>query len=186
MSERERTSSPRREGAGAGTGPRRPSLERGEVAGAGLVRLAWIGVVITCASSVGNALTGDRDAYVLSAAPNLVLFALGCGAFLWAFALAVERSRAELIGIGGLFFLSGCAPAGVQRSMLAALAVQTTVPVAVAVVRPFTAFAVLAPMWALGLAGLWGARHGVFLARGDGPDGVGSEPGPRGRPDAPD
>lgn len=151
--------------------------------GALLVGLAWAGALVTSATSVANALTGDRDSYALSAAPNLVLFALGCGAFLWALAVAVERSRTEAIGVGGLFFLSGCAPARVQRSMLGALTVQAAVPVVVAVVRPFTAFAVLAPTWALGLAGLWGARHGTFPPR---TDAEGGGAGARGGHDAPD
>lgn len=164
---------------------RSPGPEGGDDAGL-LVSLAWIGTAITCVSSIVNAVTGDRSAYALSAAPALVLFTLGCGAFLWAFAVAVERSRTEAIGVGGLFFLAGCAPVRVQRSMLAAVAVQATVPVVVAVIRPFTAFAVLAPMWALGLAGLWGARHGTFPPRADATSGGERGPAaPRPR-DAPD
>ncbi|HEX7135408.1 MAG TPA: hypothetical protein VF228_22725, partial [Iamia sp.] len=143
--------------------------------GRNLIRLSWAGTAITCVTSVANALTGDRDHYALSAAPALVMLALGCVAFLWAFAVAVERSRTEEIGVGGLFFLEGCAPRRVQVLMIASVAVQTVVPLAVAVVRPFTAFAVLAPVWSLGLAGLWGARHGTFPPRrgpgdADGPD----------------
>lgn len=165
----------------------RPAGAPGEAAdGALLVRLAWIGTAVTCVTSIANAQTGDRDAYALSAAPALIMFALGSVAFFWAFLVAVERSRTEAIGVGGLFFLAGCAPARIQRSMLAALAVQATVPVAVAVVRPFTAFAVLAPMWTLGLAGLWGARHGTFPARVD-DRGAAPQPGGAPRPpDAPD
>ncbi|HEV7723109.1 MAG TPA: hypothetical protein VGO60_17590 [Iamia sp.] len=140
-----------------------------------LIRLSWAGTAITGATSVVNAVTGDRDHYALSAAPALVLLALGSVAFLWAFAIAVERSRTEEIGVGGLFFLEGCAPRRVQLAMMASVAVQTVVPLGVAFVRPFTAFAVLAPVWALGLAGLWGARHGTFPPRrrpgdADGPD----------------
>lgn len=154
--------------------------ERTRVGGDGrpgllLVRLSWIGTAITCVTSVANAITGDRDHYALSAAPALVLLLLGSGAFLWAFAVAVERSRTEEIGVGGLFFLEGCAPRRVQVVMMASVAVQLAVPLAVAVARPFTAFAVLAPVWSLGLAGLWGARHGTFPPRrrpddADGPD----------------
>lgn len=145
-------------------------------AGRALIRLSWIGTVISCVTSIANAATGDRNDYVLSAAPALVMLLVGSGAFLWAFALAVERSRTEEIGVGGLFFLEGCAPRRVQLVMMASVAVQTIVPLTVAVIRPFTAFAVLAPVWSLGLAGLWGARHGTFPPRrradpdADGPD----------------
>ncbi|HMJ77974.1 MAG TPA: hypothetical protein VK507_18475, partial [Iamia sp.] len=147
----------------------------GATPGRMLIRLSWAGTVITCVTSVVNAATGDRDHYALSAAPALVLLALGSVAFLWAFAIAVERSRTEEIGVGGLFFLEGCAPRRVQMAMMASVAVQTVVPLGVAFVRPFTAFAVLAPVWSLGLAGLWGARHGTFPPRrrpgaADGPD----------------
>ena len=160
-----------RERPGERGGAARPG-ERAEQPGRTLIRLSWAGTAVSCVTSVANALTGDRDHYALSAGPALVLLAVGSGAFLWAFALAVERSRAEEIGVGGLFFLEGCAPRRVQVVMMASVAVQTIVPLAVAVVRPFTAFAVLAPVWSLGLAGLWGARHGTFP--------------PRRRPDEPD
>ena len=133
--------------------------------GSTLVRLSWAGTLISCATSIANAATGSRREYWLSAAPALVLLALGCVAFLWAFAVAVERSRTEEIGVGGLFFLEGCAPRRAQLVMMASVAVQTVVPLVVAIIRPFTAFAVLAPVWSLGLAGLWGARHGTFPPR---------------------
>lgn len=133
--------------------------------GSALIRLSWAGTAVSCATAAANALTGDRDDYWLSAAPALVMLVLGSVAMLAAFAIAVERSRTEAIGVGGLYFLSGCAPARVQRTMLASLAVQTAVPLAITVARPFVAFSVLAPVWALGLAGLWGARHGTFPPR---------------------
>lgn len=138
--------------------------------GSTLIWLSWAGTLISCVTSIANAITGDRKDYWLSAAPALVLLALGCVAFLWAFAVAVERSRTEAIGVGGLFFLEGCAPRRVQLVMMASVAVQTVVPLGVAIFRPFTAFAVLAPVWALGLAGLWGARHGTFPPRSDAAD----------------
>ena len=98
---------------------------------------------------------------------SLVLFAVGCVTFLWAFAIAVNRSRTDAIGIGGLFFLQDSAPRPVQVRLLGALAVQVVVAVATAAVHPFTsqAFAVLAPMFGLGMAGLWGARYGHFEPR---------------------
>ena len=94
------------------------------------------------------------------------------GLFLWAFAVAVDRSRSDAIGIGGLFFLQGSAPRAVQVRLLGSLAVQATVAVGTAAVHPFTsqAFAVLAPMFGVGLAGLWGARYGRFEPRSAGAD----------------
>jgi hypothetical protein len=116
--------------------------------------------------AVASAVALDR-LKVMVVVVSLVLFAVGCIAFLWAYAIAVNRSRTDAIGIGGLFFLQGSAPRAVQVRLLGALAVQVVVAVATAAVHPFTsqAFAVLAPMFGLGLAGLWGARHGRFGPR---------------------
>jgi hypothetical protein len=104
----------------------------------------------------------------LSVPVDLVLFAAGCGAFLWAYALAIGRSRYETITMGGLFFLGeGVAPAEVTRLLRGALGVQVVVAVTAAAVRPFTAlaFSVLVPMLGLGLIALWAARHGRFSAK---------------------
>jgi hypothetical protein len=104
----------------------------------------------------------------LSVPVDLVLFAAGCGAFLWAYALAIGRSRYETLTMAGLFFLSeGVAPPDVTRLLRGALAVQVVVAVAAASVRPFTAlaFSVLVPMLGLGLMALWAARHGRFPSK---------------------
>jgi hypothetical protein len=99
---------------------------------------------------------------------DLVLFAVGCGAFVWAYVLAIGRSRYEVLTMGGVFFLGdGVAPPDVTRLLRGALAVQVVVAVAVAAARPFTAlaFSVLVPVLGLGLMALWGARHGRFPAK---------------------
>jgi hypothetical protein len=102
---------------------------------------------------------------LVSVVVDLVLFAAGCAAFLWAYAVAVARSRYEALTMGGVFFLAGSsAPAPVARTLRLTLVAQVAVAVAVASVRPFTAlaFAVLVPMLGVGLMALWGARHGRF------------------------
>jgi len=98
---------------------------------------------------------------------SLIGFAVGSATFLWAFAVAVSRSRTEAIGMGGLYFLSGAAPRRVQVVVLALWVVQIVVAFVVASLGVFTgaAFALLAPMWGIGLAGVWGARHGSFPPR---------------------
>ncbi len=97
----------------------------------------------------------------------LGMFAVGCIVFLWAFAVAVGRSRTDAIGIGGLFFLAGSAPRGVQFTLMGSLAVQVMVAIATASARIFTtlAFGSLAPMMGLAMAGLWGAKFGRFGPR---------------------
>ena len=108
---------------------------------------AWVGVLI-----------------VFSA----VLFIAGSVACLWAFALAVQRSRAVEIAPTQLYFLTGgCAPAAVRNRFMALLAIQVVVGLIAAGIRPFTgvAFGILVPMFGLGASGLWAARNGVFPDR---------------------
>jgi hypothetical protein len=106
---------------------------------------------------------------VLAAGWSLLLFAAGCGLFLWAYAIAVQRSRIDAVGIDGLFFLTGTAPPPVRRRFLGLLAAQSLLSIIAAASRPFTAvaFGVLAPIFGLGIQGLWAARHGRFEPRHD-------------------
>lgn len=135
-----------------------------------LVRIDWWGTWAFVVSAVLATIAPDLF-WVPALVVALVLFAVGCVVFLMAFARAVERSRYDAIGVGGLYFLAGSAPARIRRSFLLALAVQVIVGLATASIRIFTslAFGVLVPMWGLGLAGLWGARHGEFPPRSDAP-----------------
>ena len=137
-----------------------------DVPGARLIRTSDVVTVAFSVVAVASALALDRLKGLIVVV-SLVLFAVGCVTFLWAFAIAVNRSRTDAIGIGGLFFLQDSAPRPVQVRLLGALAVQVVVAVATAAVHPFTsqAFAVLAPMFGLGMAGLWGARYGHFEPR---------------------
>ena len=123
--------------------------------------------VFVVASALAVVLPEDvRLGYVVLC---LVLFAVGIVVFLMAFFTAVERSRQDAIGIGGLYFLAGSAPVRVQVTMMSMFGVQSVTAVTAASLRPFTslAVAVLVPMFGLGLAGLWGARYGVFESRFD-------------------
>jgi hypothetical protein len=163
-------------------GPGRPDDDRsGDVAGAdrdglrpspgaGRDRICRVAVWTTAVFVVVSALAAAwPDTFLpLSVPVDLVLFAAGCGAFLWAYALAIGRSRYETVTMGGLFFLGeGVAPEDVTRLLRGVLGAQVVVAVAAAAARPFTAlaFSVLAPMLGLGLMALWAARHGRFAAR---------------------
>ena len=128
-----------------------------------IVRASTTGTAVFVVTSAGAVLVGGTLRAV-AVAVYLGLFTLGCGAFLWAFFVALERSRTVAIGIGGLFFLAGCAQPGVRRRMMVLFAVQVVVGVAAASAVPYTAVAasVLVPVYGLGLAGLWGAHHGRF------------------------
>ena len=135
-------------------------------AGKELINGAWVGTAAFAVTAIAAAAAPDQlriPALVVA----LVLFGLGCIAFLWGFAVAVGRSRTDEIGIGGLFFLAGSAPAEARRPLLLALTIQIVVAFATAAVRPFTslAFGILVPVFGLGVSGLWGARHGSFPQR---------------------
>ena len=100
---------------------------------------------------------------------SLALFGLGCLAFVAGFWHAVQRSRIEEISLGGmlLFTHQGAPPKKVRNAFLSLLAVESVIALVGASLKPFTelAFGILAPMFALGLGCLWGARYGRFPER---------------------
>lgn len=133
---------------------------------------SWLGTTVTVVAALATVAVRRRSFDTVVVIPSLVFFALGCAAFLWAFGLAVGRSRYEEIGMGGLFFASGSAPTSVRNQLMGSWAAQVVVAMGTAFARPFTAqaFVVLAPMFGLGVAGLWGAMHGTFAPRAVAPD----------------
>lgn len=135
--------------------------------GAGLLNLTALGTGALVVTSTAAAALPDTFG-VVHAALSCGLFVTGTGGLLWAYWLGVARSRTEDVNLGGLFFLSApAAPHRERRRFRLALIVEIVVVVAAAAMRPFTvvAFGVLAPMFALGLMGLWGGRHAVFPPR---------------------
>jgi hypothetical protein len=135
-------------------------------AGAGLVNLDFAGTGLFVGSGALGVAFPDQLG-VPSAVVAGALFTIGCASFLWAYAVAVSRSRTDLIGIGGLFFLAGTAPKVVRFRLRIAFAVQIVTAIATASIRPYTvaAFGILVPVFGLGLMGLWGARFGTFHPR---------------------
>ena len=133
---------------------------------AGLVRASDVGTVVFAVVAVISAIDLRQLKAVIVVVAGL-WFLAGCLGYGWAFATAVERSRTDEISMGGLFFLQGSAPRDVQVRLYLALTVQIVVAVATAAARPFTsqAFAVLGPMFGLGVMALWGARFGQFPPR---------------------
>lgn len=137
-----------------------------EAPGAGIVRAS---LVVTAAFTVVASLAAAFPGVLARpvAVVDGVLFVAGCVVFVMAFAHAVGRSRTEVLSVAGIWFLAGSAPAAVRRPLLGAVAVQTVVAVVTASIRLYTpvAFGILVPLLGLGLAGLWGARHGRFPER---------------------
>jgi hypothetical protein len=137
--------------------------------GDGLVNLAFAGTGALVGTSIAGAVLPDTFG-IVHAILSTLLFAVGTGALLWAYALGVSRSRTVVVTLSGLFFLSGgAAPPDTRRRLRIALAVEVVVVVAAAAIRPFTevAFGILAPMFGLGLMAMWGGRFGSFPAKGD-------------------
>jgi len=140
----------------AGTGP-----------GDGIIRASQWGTAVFVVVAVAAAVAPDAFG-VTALVLDIALFGAGCVLFGLAFLRAAERSRTDAIGIGGLFFLAGdVAPTDVRRRLVGALVVQAVVGLATAGVRPYTNLAAgtLVPVFALGLCGLWAARHGRFEPR---------------------
>jgi hypothetical protein len=137
------------------------------VPGRRLIQFSIVGTVLFTVVSVVEVIVQGWTRPV-AVIVDLVLFGIGCTAFLGAYAIAIGRSRTEEIGVASLYFLTNrVAPNPVRVRLLVAFAVQCAVAVTAASVRPFTpaAFAVLVPMFGLGVNGVWAARHGTFGPR---------------------
>jgi hypothetical protein len=140
------------------------------------VGLNVVGTVVFClALAVGVPFRDDRWAQVAVIVTSMVLFAIGLACAIWAYALALERSRTDEIGVANLFLLTGeTAPRSIKRLMAVCLAVQVVTSLAGAAIgaggleqgdlNPL-AFGILVPMLGIGLNGMYGARYGRFGAR---------------------
>lgn len=131
-----------------------------------LMTVGAVGTVVF-AVAAGAALIAPDIASVPFAVISSLLFAVGCVAFIWAYARSITRSRSEHVTVVGVYALSGSTPRNIQRRFHLFTAAQIVIAVGSAVMRPFTmqAFGILVPMFGLGLGGLWAARNGTFASR---------------------
>jgi hypothetical protein len=97
----------------------------------------------------------------------LAMFAGGTVAFVWAYVVAIGRSRTEEVSLLGVYGLVDSTPAPVRIRLFGSLAAEVVIALVTAGVRLYStlSFGVLAVMWGLGLAGGWGARYGSFPPR---------------------
>jgi hypothetical protein len=141
-----------------------------------LVRLNLAGTaVFVAALVVAVPLRSHRPAQFLIGGVSMVLFAIGIVATLWAYTRALERSRAEEVGVANLYLLTGpTAPRPVKRAMLGALTAQIVAAVGGAWIGVVgldkgdlnaLAFGVLVPMFGIGMNGAWAAKHGSYGPR---------------------
>lgn len=127
-----------------------------------ILQAAWASAAALAATAIPFALGVDSFERV-SVAVDVTLFLVSLPVWIYAFLAAVGRTaRGDEIAVSSLFFLTGSAPRGVRRHLLGALVASLGVTAATAKANPF---GVLVPMLPLGLAGLWGARHGSYPAR---------------------
>ena len=134
--------------------------------GESIINASWAGTGVYVALAVAGRSSRIRSPH-RPAIVSGALFVIGCVAFFWAYAVAVSRSRTDLIGIGGLYFLAGTAPKVVRFRLRLSLALEIVAALVSSSIRPFTpmAFGFLVPVFGLGMCGLWGARHGTFEPR---------------------
>ena len=133
--------------------------------GQGIIRASWAGTIALGVATVAGVVAPDPLAW-LGFAVSLALFVAGCVMFVWAFFIAAARSRTDEIAVSNLYLLSG-APAAVRTQLFGSLAAEVIVAFGTAAARPYTiaATAILAPVYGVGLCGLWAARYGTFPPR---------------------
>lgn len=143
-----------------------------------LVEASWAGTAVLAVAVVAGIVAIDAVAPVVVAISG-AMFVAGSVAFFVGYARAVERSRHELLGIGGIYFMAGSTPRRVRRHMMGSLLAEVALVVVAVSVKPFSSlvFTSLAPMWGLGLAGTWSATHGRFPPRPARDGGAGADAG---------
>lgn len=136
-----------------------------EMQGQGIVRASWAGTIVFGVGTVAGVVAPDALAW-LGFAVSLALFLVGCVVFAWAFVIAAGRSRTDEIAVASLYLLSG-SPSAVRVQLFGSLAVEIIVAFGTAAARPYTiaAAAILAPVYGVGMCGLWAARYGKFPPR---------------------
>ncbi len=99
-----------------------------------------------------------------------VLFLIGIGLSGLGFWNGIQRSRREEVSLAGLLAVDASYVAKRARNAIWVTNVaQIVVAIVAGSLRPFTgqAFALLVPMFGVGIATVWGSRHAVFHRRDD-------------------
>jgi hypothetical protein len=124
----------------------------------------WVTDALFAATAIPAAFLDSDVAKGVGIAVSLVLFFAGTILCAYAFGKGLARSaRGDNVAVSNLFFLSGSAPESVRRQFLWIFVVSFVVTCVTA--SGLDGFSVLVPMLPIGLAGTWGARHGVFPPR---------------------
>ena len=141
-----------------------------DIEGRGLLVADLLGTAALAVVTLLLAVSDADAVVVLGLAVAGALFLGGTVAWSIGFLRAVGRSREEQIDLAGLFYLTGSAPPETRTWFLRTWFAQMAIAAgAVAVSRP--PFAVMAPVWGIGLITWWASRHATFPPRGAGGDG---------------
>lgn len=126
-----------------------------------------VGTVALAVVTAACAITDADAVVVLNLVVSGVLFLGGCVGFAIGFLKAVGRSREEVVDLAGLFYLTGSAPTEARRAFLGLWFAQIAIAVA-AIPLTDPPFAVMAPVWGIGLITWWASAHATFPPRTDG------------------
>lgn len=92
------------------------------------------------------------------------LFLVGSAVWAWGFVVAADRSRTHVIDLAGLFYLTGSAPRPVRRWFLGLWFAQIAIAVA-AIPLTNPPWAVVVPVFGIGVLTRWASAHGTFPER---------------------
>lgn len=128
-------------------------------------------VEVTVATTVTYAVIAAGDAAGIvgfeaaATVAALALFAFSMIVWVLAFARALARSTAgDDLAVASMFFLQGSAPRALRVRFLGVVASLLVLTIATLASNPI---GFLVNMLPIGLAGLWGARHGTYPERTD-------------------
>jgi energy-converting hydrogenase Eha subunit A len=143
-------------------------------AGHGIVRVDIAGTAVVVAAGVLGLLSNDL-AKTLLVPVSSVTGVVGLVAFVWSYLRAVGRSRQDEISVSQLYVVAGnVAPGPVKRALRWSLWVQVIVAIVVMFVgfqrtEPqefnWAATIIVAPLFGMGLNGVWVSIHGAFGPR---------------------
>lgn len=140
-----------------------------DIEGRSLLVADAVGTVALALVTVASAVTDTDAVVVVNLAVAGVLFLGGCVGFGIGFLRAVGRSRTETIDLAGLFYLTGSAPTEARRAFLGLWFAQIAIAAA-AIPLTDPPFAVMAPVWGIGLITWWASAHATFPPRKAGSD----------------
>ncbi|WP_421119776.1 hypothetical protein ACE2AJ_20875 [Aquihabitans daechungensis] len=138
-----------------------------EVEGRNLLVADAVGTAALALVTVASALTSSDAVVILNLVVAGALFLGGCLGFGIGFLRAVGRSRTETVDLAGLFYLTGSAPTVARRAFLGLWFAQIAIA-AIAIPLTDPPFAVMAPVWGIGIITWWASAHATFPPRQDG------------------